>query len=115
MVGMLMMLNACDNTGLASTSTFTTWMVPSYFSASFSISGATIRHGPHHAAQKSTTTGLSLPRTSSWKLASVATLISDMFVFSPLWLAGNVPDESISLDNPWVGEAVVDGCAVAPR
>src|SRR5687768_283748 len=72
---MLMMLKACESCGFASTSTLTTWTVPSYFSASFSISGATMRQGPHHAAQKSTTTGLSLPSTRSWKLASVASLI----------------------------------------
>ena len=59
-VGMLRMLNACDRPGLASTSTFTTWTVPSYLAASFSISGATILQGPHQVAQKSTTTGFSL-------------------------------------------------------
>src|SRR3954468_16126056 len=39
-----------------------------------SSAGATIRHGPHHSARKSTRTGLSEPRTSSWKLASVTYL-----------------------------------------
>src|SRR3954470_16333188 len=36
-----------------------------------SRTGATILQGPHQVAQKSTTTGLSLPRTSSAKVASV--------------------------------------------
>src|SRR5918997_4201466 len=36
-----------------------------------SRTGATILHGPHQVAQKSTTTGFSLPRTSSAKVASV--------------------------------------------
>src|SRR5436305_1911706 len=36
-----------------------------------SSTGATILQGPHQVAQKSTTTGLSLPRTSSAKVASV--------------------------------------------
>ena len=73
---MLMMLNIRERPGLASTSTLTTSTVPSYFSASFTISGATILHGPHQVAQKSTTVGLSFLRTSSSKVASVATLIS---------------------------------------
>jgi hypothetical protein len=40
--------------------------------ASFSSSGVSWRHGPHHAAQKSTTTGVvaERSRTSAWKVAS---------------------------------------------
>src|SRR4051795_13225935 len=41
---------------------------------SFAISsstGAHILHGPHHSAQKSTSTGLSLPSTSVLKLSSL--------------------------------------------
>src|SRR5690606_7667432 len=37
--------------------------------------GATWRHGPHHSAQKSTSTGLSLLRTSLSKVASVTSLM----------------------------------------
>ena len=51
---------------------------PAYFSASFSISGATNRHGPHQAAQKSTITGLSFSMTSCLKLASVASRTLDI-------------------------------------
>src|SRR3712207_5664874 len=40
-----------------------------------SRTGATILHGPHHSAQKSTRTGLSLPRTSSAKVASVTVTV----------------------------------------
>ena len=36
-----------------------------------STTGATIRHGPHHGAQKSTSTGTSDSMTSAWKLLSV--------------------------------------------
>src|SRR3979411_531968 len=36
-----------------------------------STTGATIRHGPHHGAQKSTRTGTSASMTSAWKLTSV--------------------------------------------
>ena len=62
---MLMMLNACEMRGFASTSTLITSTAPSYFSASFASSGATILQGPHHSAQKSTTTGRSAFSTSS--------------------------------------------------
>src|SRR4051794_35803896 len=117
MTGMLRMLNAWDRPGFASTSTFTTSTVPSYLAASFSISGATILHGPHHAAQKSTTTGRSDLRTSSSKFASVATLMSAIGNRSPFYvrLARDVLDESIGLEDPRVGEAIVDGAALATR
>src|SRR3712207_5169353 len=49
-----------------------------------SRTGATILHGPHHSAQKSTRTGLSLPSTSSAKVASVTvTVLPAMVVCSP--------------------------------
>src|SRR5919206_4620770 len=44
---------------------------PSYSEASCSSTGSTARHGPHHGAQKSTTTGVCERRTSSSKVASV--------------------------------------------
>src|SRR4028118_611284 len=37
--------------------------------------GATILHGPHHSAQKSTRTGLSLPSTLLAKVASVTVTV----------------------------------------
>src|SRR6185312_10613286 len=40
-----------------------------------SSSGDTLRHGPHHSAQKSTSTGLSACSTSATKLASVTALV----------------------------------------
>src|ERR1700722_17588715 len=43
--------------------------------ASCSSTGLTARQGPHHGAQKSTTTGLSALRTSCSKLASVTSRI----------------------------------------
>src|SRR6476661_7606386 len=49
----------------------------SAFSTAISSStGATILHGPHHSAQKSTRTGLSLPRTSVSNVASVTVLVA---------------------------------------
>ena len=41
-------------------STFTTSHSPACAAATFSTSGATMRQGPHHAAQKSTTSGMAL-------------------------------------------------------
>src|SRR3954452_7917671 len=41
-----------------------------------SSTGATILQGPHHSAQKSTRTGLSLPRTSASNVASVTVLVA---------------------------------------
>src|SRR3954463_7831104 len=53
-----------------------------------SRTGATILHGPHHSAQKSTSTGLSLPSTSSAKVASVTVLVLPAMVvlLSLSWL-----------------------------
>ncbi len=36
-----------------------------------SSTGLTMRHGPHHGAQKSTSVGVSDSTTSAWKLLSV--------------------------------------------
>src|SRR6266540_2595443 len=98
--------------GLASTSTFTTSTEPAYFSASLSISGATSRQGPHQAAQKSTITGLSFWMTSSSKLASVASRTFDIglwLILSASTLAGDLLEESVHLEDLWVGEAIEDG------
>src|SRR5882757_1209988 len=111
---MLRMLNACESCGLASTSTLTTSTLPAYFAASFSISGATILHGPHHDAQKSTRTGLSFLITIDSNVASVAALMSAMRdPFSPL--PGDRLNETVGLEDARVGEAVIHGAAVPTR
>src|SRR3954471_1573313 len=51
-----------------------------------SRTGATILHGPHHSAQKSTSTGLSLPRTSVANVASVTVLVLPAMVVLPVGL-----------------------------
>src|SRR3954468_16806461 len=51
-----------------------------------SSTGATILHGPHHSAQKSTSTGLALPSTSLAKLASVTVLVLPAMSLSLLML-----------------------------
>src|SRR5882762_631597 len=57
--------------GLSSTFSFTTAALSEYFSAIASTVGASIRQGPHHAAQKSTSTGFSDSRTSCSKELSL--------------------------------------------
>jgi hypothetical protein len=57
--------------GFSSTSTFPTFILPSYSRASSSSRGAIALHGPHQVAQKSTNTGVSESRTSVLKLPSV--------------------------------------------
>ena len=46
------------SSGLASVFTLTTRALPARCCAAVSTSGAIMRHGPHHGAQKSTTTGI---------------------------------------------------------
>ena len=124
---MLMMLNACEIRGLASTSTLTTSTAPSYFAAIFSISGATILHGPHQVAQKSTTTGFSFLRTSCSKVSSVACWMAMGWFLSSRdargcacgrsgasgALAGEALDEPVGLEDADVGEAIEDRRSVA--
>src|SRR5687767_2479492 len=55
-----------------------------------SSTGATILQGPHHSAQKSTSTGLSLPSTSVAKLVSVTVTVFPAMVvllLSTAWMA----------------------------
>src|SRR4029453_15864780 len=53
-------------------SSFANTMRPESSSSSCARIGSTARQGPHHGAQKSTTTGVSACRTSCSKLASVS-------------------------------------------
>src|ERR687892_1400799 len=102
--------------GLASTSSLRTSTLPAYLAASFSISGATMRHGPHHSAQKSTTTGFSLWRTSDSNVASVTSgTLDDMkssLVVLP-GLAGHLLQQSIRLEDAGVREPIEHGAPVA--
>src|SRR3974390_697109 len=90
-----------------STSIFPTLTLPLYSVASSSTMGAIARHGPHHAAQKSTSTGLSDFSTSESKFASVTSTIAllaivppDIFTCGSLsWMGKNrtpVPPGSLS-------------------
>src|SRR5215469_145255 len=54
--------------GLSSVFNFTNFALPACEEATFSTTGPSILHGPHHGAQKSTSTGWLEPSTSLWKL-----------------------------------------------
>src|SRR4051794_38818226 len=56
-----------------------------------SRTGATILQGPHHSAQKSTSTGLSLPSTSLAKLVSVTVTVLPAIGRSPFRGLAEVP------------------------
>src|SRR3954447_10147212 len=61
--------------GFSSTFSFTMVILSACSPAISSRIGDTWRHGPHHSAQKSTRTGLSLSSTSAVKVASVTDLV----------------------------------------
>src|SRR5665213_106429 len=70
------MPNACASCGLASVSILASTTEPSRAAAACSSSGLRARHGPHQAAQKSTTTGVveERSRTSAWKSDSLTSM-----------------------------------------
>src|SRR5690606_9573145 len=70
-VGMLRTPYCDAKSWFASTSTLPTTTFPSKSLDNSSIVGPNILHGPHHSAQKSTTTGLSDFNTTSSNVASV--------------------------------------------
>jgi hypothetical protein len=65
------MLKRPPRSGSASVLTLTTKYRPAFDRATFSNSGATMRQGPHHGAQKSTMTGSGDPLTSASKAVVV--------------------------------------------
>jgi hypothetical protein len=69
--------------GFSSTLTFTILTLPAYSAASSSSAGPIWRQGPHHSAQKSTTTGMADLRTSASKVASVTATVFAPMVVSP--------------------------------
>jgi len=98
-VGMLRISNRAATPGSASVSTLATIIRPARWLATFAISGATARHGPHHAAQKSTRTGRGTSRTNSSNSSALpietgfasgrsAALQAPHFAFSPRRAAG---------------------------
>src|SRR5690606_27771469 len=73
-VGIERIWNAAAICGSFSVSTLASRKAPPYSAASFSRTGPRVRQGPHHSAQKSTSTGTSSDfcRTSASKVAVVA-------------------------------------------
>lgn len=70
-VGMLTMPNSLESSSSLSTFTLPTFILPSFSSAISARVGASILHGPHQSAQKSTRTGTTEFKTSDSKLAFV--------------------------------------------
>src|SRR5690554_5057399 len=66
--------------GLSSTLSLTTRILSEFSLAIWSRMGETARHGPHHSAQKSTSTGPSASSTSCVKLASVTSVADTGFL-----------------------------------
>ena len=77
--GMLWIRNVRAMIGLASTSTLASSILPARSATARSITGPSWRHGPHHSAQKSTTTGSVCDRsmTADWKVLSVTSIPID--------------------------------------
>src|SRR5207237_10266334 len=65
----------CTADGLSSTLSLTTCALPAYCLARDSTIGASMRHGPHHCAQKSTRTGRLDCNTSCSKFPSFTSSI----------------------------------------
>jgi hypothetical protein len=82
-VGIDMTLYSRAAWGLASMSIFTI-LISLCSEAISSSTGATILHGPHQVAQKSTSTGLSLPSTSSANDLSVTITVDLSAMSSPV-------------------------------
>src|SRR5215813_13649010 len=108
----------------ASTSILASSIFPSRLATSASMTGPSMRQGPHQAAQKSTTTGSSCERsiTSRWKFLAVMSI--DLRL---LLLGGGAGDECVERrelclqraadllaerEHSFVGDSVVDVGAV---
>src|SRR5262245_37108974 len=83
---MLWTWNAAETCGFSSTLILTSSTAPLVASTASSRMGPRVRHGPHHGAQRSTTTGTceERSRTADWKVASVTSvLIQDKAIDEP--------------------------------
>src|SRR5215207_11041537 len=69
--------NAAETWGFSSTFTFVSTTLPLVSSTTRSRVGPSCLHGPHHGAQRSTTTGVAWDRsrTSVWNVASVTSMV----------------------------------------
>src|SRR5215204_2830760 len=96
-VGIDRIWNCCAICGFSSMFSLATVSLSLCCVAISSRTGATILQGPHHSAQKSTSTGLSLASTSSWNDWSVTFLV--LPTVPPRYESG-LPDEQrmVALD-----------------
>src|SRR5437016_10168284 len=79
-VGMLIMPYRPAMSGCSSVLSFKTFSLPSYSFASSSTIGATIWHGPHHTAQKSTITRPpALPTSASHVVELTGTALPTLY------------------------------------
>src|SRR5918996_1418326 len=78
------MPNVRASDGLASTSTVARRKRPSYSSASRSSIGLRIRHGWHHPAQKSTTTGRCRDPSTTWSWKSCSPTATTLSIASTI-------------------------------
>src|SRR5438876_3265793 len=74
------MLYLDERLWFSSTLTLAILTAPAFSRATSSRSGAIILHGPHHSAQKSTITGLSLWITSRSKLDSSRLTVAELSI-----------------------------------
>src|SRR5690606_7355633 len=74
--GVVMILTAPSISGLSAELTLTSMTRPANSAATFSMIGPSVRQGPHHGAQKSTTTGCAFEasRTSGSNVAVVTSI-----------------------------------------
>src|SRR4029453_16728491 len=79
-----------------------------------SRTGATILQGPHHSAQKSTSTGLSLPSTSLAKLVSVTVTVLPAIGRSPSRLAWKCSVGEPTKRWKYARDALVEGVGEPP-
>lgn len=85
-VGMLLIPYCVGMFGESSVLSLKHAIFPAYSLANSSITGAIILHGPHHGAQNSTNTGVSLAITRLFQVESVTTRTAQfhhMFILSP--------------------------------
>ncbi len=93
-VGILLMPYLVAMPGLSSVLSLRHRTWPTYSEASSSIRGAIMRQGPHHGAQKSTRTGISLFKTSVSQVASFTTPATAQFQSNKsMW--ANIPKSEI--------------------
>src|SRR6476646_7972051 len=92
-VGIDMMPYLAAVAGFSSTLSFTILTLPFIVPAISSSAGAIILHGPHHSAQKSTTTGSMLFNTCASKSESdtFETPIGHLGFFAAFWVLGVTP------------------------